>query len=164
MARATADKQPKREFMKEEEYIEHNYRIKFCCDSEHFIIESITPNSQLGHMQMRVTDGKLEIRDLWINNDQVNFRGKGFGSILVKHAFDYAKKRNINVVFGYTQVNDVRVHNFYRKQGFTVCTDKKRNVAWFISFFNSQLDAPLDLDYLAKLCRLSNEFSIDNFL
>jgi len=164
MAKVIPDKQPKGGYMKEEEYIERNYRIKLSCDSKYLKIESISPNYQLGHMQMRVIDGKLEIRDLWINNNQVNFRGKGFGSILVKHAFDHAKKRNINVVFGYTQVNDVRVHNFYRKLGFTVYIDKKRSVAWFISFFNSQLDPPLDLDYLAKLCRLSNEFSIDNFL
>ncbi len=71
MAKVISDKQPKGGYMKEEEYIERNYRIKLRCDSKYLKIESISHNYQLGHMQMRFIDGKLEIRDLWINNNQV---------------------------------------------------------------------------------------------
>lgn len=145
--------------MQAREYDERNYRLLVCSESDHFKIERIDPPGYIGYLQMYANDGRLEICDLWINEEPEDFRGKGFGSILMNHAFEYATNKNIDYVFGHTQEDDYRVHRFYEKCGFQIFIDQKHGTAWFIRSLKGELDEP-DFEQLAKLGGLTNELNL----
>jgi len=149
--------------MQVQEYKEYNYRLLICPESDHFKIERLSPREYIGYLQMHAKDGRLEICDLWINEEPEDFRGKGYGLILVNHAFEYAKEKCIGYIYGHTQKDDYGVHRFYERCGFKVFIDDKHDTAWFLYSLSGELTNPPDLDQLAKLGGLSNELGIYEF-
>ncbi|GEK09029.1 GNAT family N-acetyltransferase [Pseudoalteromonas peptidolytica] len=149
--------------MQVQEYKEHNFRLLICSESDRFEIERLSPIEHIGYLQMYDRDGRLEIRDLWINEEPEDFRGKGFGSILIEHAFEYAKEKRMDYIFGHTQKDDYRVHRFYEKCGFKVFIDNRYDRAWFLYPSNGGLMNTPDFDQLAKLGGLGNELGIYEF-
>jgi ribosomal protein S18 acetylase RimI-like enzyme len=141
------------------EYKENNYRLLICSESDHFKIERISPHAYVGYLQMNAKDGRLEICDLWVNEEPEDFRGKGFGSTLIQHAFEYSEGKGIDIVFGHTQIDDFRVHSFYKKCEFQVFIDKKHDTAWFIRSLSGEIRCVPDFEELAKIAGLINEFN-----
>ncbi|WP_308374488.1 GNAT family N-acetyltransferase [Pseudoalteromonas piscicida] len=84
-------------------------------------IEVISPKSEVGHINFHIKDHVMEIRDLCIYQsiETGNYRGQGYGSILVKAVLEHAREIGLSKVYGITQVDDYRVYKFYRKHGFT---------------------------------------------
>ncbi|CAM4210128.1 GNAT family N-acetyltransferase [Pseudoalteromonas ostreae] len=146
--------------MQVQEYKERNYRLLICSESDHIKIERLSPRGYVGYLQMYVKEGRLEVCDLWINKEPEDFRGKGFGSILINYAFEYAKEKCIDYIFGHTQKDDYRVHRFYERCGFEVFIDDKYGTAWFFCSLSSGLKNTPDFDQLAKLGGLSNELGL----
>ncbi|QPB82918.1 GNAT family N-acetyltransferase [Pseudoalteromonas rubra] len=141
------------------EYTSQNYRLKTCTESDHSKIERISPRQYIGYLQMHANDGRLEICDLWIHEEPENFRGKGFGSILINHAFEYASERDIDFVFGHTAFEDHRVHRFYQACGFEIFLDDKHGTAWFIRSLKGELTGEPDIEQLAAISGLKQDIS-----
>ncbi|OHU90827.1 MULTISPECIES: GNAT family N-acetyltransferase [Pseudoalteromonas] len=149
--------------MQVKEYKEQNFRLLICSESDRFEIERLSPRRHIGYLQMYEKGGQLEIRDLWIDEEPEDFRGNGFGSILIEHAFEYAKEKRIDSIFGHTQTDDYKVHRFYEKCGFKVFIDNKHNTAWFLYSSNVGLMDTPDFDQLAKLVGVGNKLGIYEF-
>ena len=105
-----------------------NYKLKKMMDIGRINIESIEPREEIGYINFHISDKGVEIRDLWINfsSEDKNFRGKGYGSVLVREVINHAKDIKAKSIFGHTQIDDTPVHSFYRKHGF-IFEDKGKN-------------------------------------
>ena len=70
----------------------------------------------IGYLNWIIKEDTLEIADLFIHNPK--HRQLGIGSILIKAVLKVAKEKKVNEVWGITQWDDYRVHDFYKKHGF----------------------------------------------
>jgi len=97
-------------------------------------------NMRIGYLQMNIDDAMLEFCDLWIDNEPTNFRGQGFGTILVKAGLNYATSHQVDFIFGLTADEDYPVHKFYTNLGFTIDDVTKDGTVCFRMSLHNSLD------------------------
>jgi len=141
--------------MRIERFEEQNYLFKICTESHRIILEKITPRVELGYVQMLTYSNKLRVSDLWVHENTISSRGQGLGTMLMARVLEYAQEKNFDLVFGNTAKNDLRVHKFYKKCGYSILIDDKRDTAWFINSLIPKNYDSTKLNELAELCFLT---------
>ncbi|MCU4674298.1 GNAT family N-acetyltransferase [Catenovulum sp. 2E275] len=81
-------------------------------------ISALDDQNEIGYLVWKVKNSKLWLADLMIH-DESN-RGKGIGTKLLNELDKIAAQYKADKIWGTTSSEDLPVHRFYRKNGYSV--------------------------------------------